>query len=97
MGSNSHGQLGLKDKGSGSTLKPTLIKQFIDQQVIDIACGNHHSLCLVQERVLDNSSSLTNLNGKSQGLVYSWGSNSFGQLGIGVEHPMTSEPQRVMF
>ena len=55
--------------GHGSTEKLTLPKLVIklQEKIRMVACGQLHTLALAQ----------------TQGLIYSWGSNSFGQLGIG--------------
>ncbi|CAK9263922.1 unnamed protein product [Sphagnum jensenii] len=53
--------------------KPERVHALIGQQVLRVACGNEHIMALVKARV---------------GLeCFSWGSNSYGQLGLGHSEP----------
>ncbi|CAG2107003.1 unnamed protein product, partial [Medioppia subpectinata] len=63
-GENTYGQLGI---GSFETTPtPVVITAFTKKRVVDITCGNRHTLALT-----------------SDGLVYGWGRNTFGQIGDG--------------
>jgi hypothetical protein len=53
---------------------PILIKNFLDQEVVDVACGDNHCACLVNEACLSNTHSLTKLDANIR-LVYTWGAN----------------------
>ncbi|XP_075163815.1 HECT and RLD domain containing E3 ubiquitin ligase 4 isoform X2 [Haematobia irritans] len=64
-GHNDYGQLGLAN-GQDLVTQPKIVRSLISKNVIQIACGNNHSLAL------------TNC-----GELYAWGSNIYGQLGIG--------------
>ncbi len=67
----------LPDKNETSSLvnieKPERVHALIGRQVLRVACGNEHIMALVKARV---------------GLeCFSWGSNSYGQLGLGHSEP----------
>ncbi|XP_030837223.1 probable E3 ubiquitin-protein ligase HERC3 [Strongylocentrotus purpuratus] len=72
-GRNDVGQLGIRKKKkrhhnrsqTTQDLKPRLIEELSNYDVIQIACGDDHSLALTRDRRL-----------------FSWGSNSHGQLGV---------------
>ena len=46
MGSNSHGQLGQKDKSIKSKNTPTLVDSLVELFIKKISCGNEHTLAL---------------------------------------------------
>lgn len=50
---------------------PTIVDSFIGMKVLKIKCGESHSLALVDS------------NNNSSPIIWCWGSNQFGQLGIG--------------
>ncbi|KAH8255246.1 hypothetical protein KR038_007527 [Drosophila bunnanda] len=65
-GHNDCGQLG---HGTNQEIVqlPKIVRQLVSKTVVQIACGNNHSLALT-----------------SCGLLYSWGSNIYGQLGVNI-------------
>jgi alpha-tubulin suppressor-like RCC1 family protein len=63
FGVSSLGELGQGFKNSHATPQP--IKHFQNSQIVQISCGDVHSLAL-----------------SADGSVFSWGSNSYGQLGL---------------
>ncbi|XP_064600028.1 probable E3 ubiquitin-protein ligase HERC4 isoform X2 [Liolophura sinensis] len=75
-GDNSGGQLGHGDIQGDLHRTPRLVKALSGQKVIQVSCGECHSL------VLTNDSR-----------VFTWGSNSFGQLGIGKNRSGQKSPQ----
>ncbi|XP_059219767.1 probable E3 ubiquitin-protein ligase HERC4 isoform X2 [Stomoxys calcitrans] len=64
-GHNDYGQLGLAN-GQDLVAQPKIVRNLVSKTVLQIACGNNHSLALT-----------------SCGELYSWGSNIYGQLGVG--------------
>jgi E3 ubiquitin-protein ligase HERC4 len=76
-GSNSVGQLGL-DTSLGIVQIPRIIKSLATSIVVQIACGQKHSLALT-----------------NNGELYSWGSNSNGQLGLGEHLKMNFKPKLI--
>ncbi|KAG9275616.1 putative E3 ubiquitin-protein ligase HERC6 [Astyanax mexicanus] len=75
-GAGGEGQLGLSTPVSKSS-KPVLIQipMILPIPVVQIACGNIHSLALTKG-----------------GEVFSWGQNSYGQLGLGKSVPLQPVP-----
>uniref|UniRef100_A0A2C9JH74 HECT domain-containing protein n=1 Tax=Biomphalaria glabrata TaxID=6526 RepID=A0A2C9JH74_BIOGL len=67
-GKNTEGQLGRGDVEENFTGTPKLIKSLAVHCVVQISCGNDHTMVLTNE-----------------GCIATWGSNSFGQLGIGLD------------
>lgn len=67
-GSNSLGQCGLDNLSSANYEVPSLVKSLATIQIVQIACGQFHSLALA-----------------NTGELYSFGSNSYGQLGLGFD------------
>ncbi|XP_058577919.1 probable E3 ubiquitin-protein ligase HERC6 isoform X2 [Neofelis nebulosa] len=76
-GAGSEGQLGIGEVKE-INLIPQKIKTLTGIKIIQVSCGNYHSLALSED-----------------GQVFSWGSNSHGQLGLGKELPSQASPQRV--
>ncbi|XP_019320182.2 probable E3 ubiquitin-protein ligase HERC6 isoform X1 [Panthera pardus] len=76
-GAGSEGQLGIGEFKE-INLIPQKIKTLTGIKIIQVSCGNYHSLALSED-----------------GQVFSWGSNSHGQLGLGKELPSQASPQRV--
>lgn len=77
-GSNSSGQCGLENDSSANYLMPKLVKSLATKQIVQIACGQLHSLALT-----------------NNGELYSFGSNSYGQLGLGSESEKVTKPTLV--
>lgn len=73
-GSNTVGQLGIENINYHQTL-PKIIKEISTKHIVQIACGDFHSLCLT-----------------NNGELYSWGSNKYGQLGLGYESDVVAKP-----
>jgi alpha-tubulin suppressor-like RCC1 family protein len=63
FGVSNFGELGQGFKNSHATPNP--VKSFYNSHVVEVSCGDVHSLALTTD-----------------GGVFSWGSNSFGQLGL---------------
>ena len=81
-GDNSKEQLGISINTNinNEIFIPTEIEQFSFLVVNRISCGEEHSIAIIK----DNTSDLVN--------IWCWGSNEFGQLGLGV-HINTSKPR----
>ncbi|XP_060043786.1 probable E3 ubiquitin-protein ligase HERC6 isoform X1 [Erinaceus europaeus] len=77
-GAGSQGQLGTGDTPE-VIHTPLKIKFHSAVKIIQVSCGQYHSLALSED---------------SQ--VFSWGSNSHGQLGLGQKFSQHSSPQKVM-
>ncbi|KAH9513169.1 putative E3 ubiquitin-protein ligase herc4 [Bulinus truncatus] len=65
-GKNDEGQLGRGDVEESFRITPKLVKSLAVCCVLQVACGNNHTIVLTNE-----------------GCVGTWGSNSYGQLGLG--------------
>jgi alpha-tubulin suppressor-like RCC1 family protein len=52
MGSNSHGQLGQKEKTIPSKNTPSLVEQLADYFISDVSCGGHHTLAISENGVV---------------------------------------------
>ncbi|XP_054996003.1 probable E3 ubiquitin-protein ligase HERC6 [Sorex araneus] len=76
-GACSEGQLGIGEV-TASVHIPRTIKSLKGIRIIQVSCGDHHSLALTEG-----------------GQLFSWGSNSHGQLGLGEEGPSQAEPRPV--
>ncbi|XP_058798265.1 probable E3 ubiquitin-protein ligase HERC4 [Phymastichus coffea] len=76
-GNNADGQLGL---GTPLTIvqMPTLVKALGTSVIVQIACGQNHTLALT-----------------NNGELYTWGSNSDGQLGLGQDIKMETKPKLI--
>ncbi|XP_078065298.1 putative E3 ubiquitin-protein ligase HERC3 [Mustelus asterias] len=61
-----------------SIIKPQLLKSLSGRNIIQVACGNYHSLALSKD-----------------GLLFAWGQNTYGQLGLGTQEASQSVPQSV--
>ena len=81
-GDNSKDQLGISNNSNinNEIIVPTEIEQFSFLVVNRISCGEEHSIAIIK----DNTSDLTN--------IWCWGSNEFGQLGLGC-HVNVSKPK----
>ena len=82
-GDNSRDQLGISNNSNNinnEVIIPTEIEQFSFLVVNRISCGEEHSIAIIK----DNTSDLTN--------IWCWGSNEFGQLGLGC-HVNVSKPK----
>ena len=82
-GDNSKDQLGISNNSNNinnEIIIPTEIEQFSFLVVNRISCGEEHSIAIIK----DNTSDLTN--------IWCWGSNEFGQLGLGC-HVSVSKPK----
>ena len=66
FGRNDFGALGLDLGDTEQHILPTLIEDIKDENIMEIACGSHHSAAITKE-----------------GLLYMWGSNEYGQIGLG--------------
>ncbi|XP_038150831.1 probable E3 ubiquitin-protein ligase HERC6 [Cyprinodon tularosa] len=74
-GSGDDGQLGLGTPPPCSNQRPSRVPIPMPIQIVQVACGNAHSLALTKG-----------------GDVFSWGSNSRGQLGLGKEVAIQQRP-----
>ena len=81
-GDNSKEQLGISNNSNTKKefIIPTEIEQFSFLEVNKISCGEAHSIAIIK----DNTSDLVN--------IWCWGSNEFGQLGLGC-HVSMSKPR----
>lgn len=77
-GDDRHGQLGLGPTNLEPVRMPKQIKSLSKHIVVQIACGGHHNLALLQD-----------------GRVFSWGQNTFGQLGHGTTEYSKPHPQQI--
>lgn len=57
-----------------SSFTPTPVRDFLGHTVVKVACGNEHVVALVSAGEVYKGDDL---------VCYSWGSNKFGQLGVG--------------
>ncbi|XP_055967110.1 probable E3 ubiquitin-protein ligase HERC6 [Sorex fumeus] len=79
-GSGSERQLGIgEDTASTSSDIPRLIQSLRGRKIIQVSCGDHHSLALTEG-----------------GQLFSWGSNSHGQLGLEKKDLFQAEPSPVL-
>ena len=92
-GNNDKGQLGIQQNKSISDKKPkicndiifpTEIEQFSFLKVLKISCGEEHSLAIIK----DNTCDIIN--------IWGWGSNHYGQLGLGA-HIIMSMPKPIHY
>ncbi|XP_036006080.1 probable E3 ubiquitin-protein ligase HERC4 isoform X2 [Fundulus heteroclitus] len=74
-GAGNNGQLGLVKGHPCNNQRPSQVPIPMAIQIIQVACGNSHSLALTKG-----------------GDVFSWGSNSHGQLGLGKEVSLQHKP-----
>uniref|UniRef100_G1N147 RCC1-like domain-containing protein n=1 Tax=Meleagris gallopavo TaxID=9103 RepID=G1N147_MELGA len=58
--------------------KSSLVKELENHSIVQIACGDHHSMAL-----------------STGGALFTWGRNTHGQLGVGSQDPLISNPQLV--
>uniref|UniRef100_A0A0B7B3C0 HECT domain-containing protein n=2 Tax=Arion vulgaris TaxID=1028688 RepID=A0A0B7B3C0_9EUPU len=65
-GRNDSGQLGRGNISKAEQQIPKLVKSLAIHCVLQVSCGNDHTLTLTND-----------------GLMFTWGSNSYGQLGLG--------------
>ena len=81
-GDNKKEQLGISNNINikNEVIIPTEIEQFSFLIVNRISCGEEHSIAIIK----DNTSDLVN--------IWCWGSNEFGQLGLGC-HVLLSKPR----
>ena len=81
-GNNSKEQLGITSNINinNDVIVPTEIEQFSFLVVNKLSCGEDHSIAIIK----DNTSDLVN--------IWCWGSNEFGQLGLGC-HVSVSKPR----
>ncbi|XP_015183789.1 PREDICTED: RCC1 and BTB domain-containing protein 1-like isoform X2 [Polistes dominula] len=86
------GHNGFCELGNGSTihgLTPTRVGMpLTEKNVIDIACGSHHSLALTDEGEIyawgqNNCGQTYSMAVTNSGEIYGWGHNGVGQLGNG--------------
>jgi len=76
-GSDAHGQLGVNG-GKGLQTVPKTVKHLATSTIVQVACGENHTLALTYD-----------------GQLFSWGSNSFGQLGLGTSTDREVKPTLV--
>ncbi|KAK7003641.1 E3 ubiquitin-protein ligase HERC4 [Biomphalaria glabrata] len=78
-GKNTEGQLGRGDVEESSRGTPTIVKSLSAFCVLQVACGDNHTVILTQD-----------------GQVATWGSNSFGQLGLGATETLFIDEPRFL-
>ncbi|XP_067993448.1 probable E3 ubiquitin-protein ligase HERC4 isoform X1 [Melanerpes formicivorus] len=66
----------IRDPAVRSTTR--LVKELETQDIVQIACGNYHSMALSRG-----------------GVIFTWGKNTHGQLGLGSQTPFSSQPRVV--
>ncbi|XP_072439989.1 probable E3 ubiquitin-protein ligase HERC3 [Chiloscyllium punctatum] len=59
-----------------SIMKPQLLKDLNGRKIIQVACGNNHSLALTKD-----------------GQLFTWGQNTYGQLGLGTKDACRHIPE----
>ncbi|XP_034557621.1 probable E3 ubiquitin-protein ligase HERC6 [Notolabrus celidotus] len=74
-GAKEDGQLGMLPGQQGNSHRPSRVPIPMPVPVIQVACGNVHSLALTKG-----------------GDVFTWGRNSYGQLGLGKNHLLQHTP-----
>lgn len=86
-GRNHRGQLGR----TGPSCPPTVVPALKDRSVMRVSAGTNHNLCLCVGR--DN---LVEQNkAKRELMLYAWGDNRYGQVGVGSSERKIPEPQLV--
>ena len=93
-GWNGNGQLGIGHFININVPVPVLGLQ---QQIIKIACGWNHTMSLTSmSNVVNMYIEVPAISCYADlGEIYTWGSNSFGQLGLPRVHRHTSTPERL--
>jgi len=94
MGNNSHGQLGIgehclegfKNVGSHCAPAPCLVDTLRELKISQVTCGTAFTMALVEGKTPEQ------LN-----MLYSWGNNDHGQLGLDSETMNELLPMRVTF
>ncbi len=92
MGNNSHGQLGIGEQclegfqncASQSAPAPCLVDSLRDMKVSKVACGNDFTMALIEGKTPEELS-----------MLYTWGNNEFGQLGLDIEQMYCHFPMRL--
>lgn len=103
-GSDLFGQCG-HQLGNNIQTTPKIIKGLTIAHIVQIACGDKHSVALSNSKLLifliifftkyfcknfdENDPSII----ISDGDIYTWGANNYGQLGLGTTTPYESKPQ----
>jgi hypothetical protein len=80
-GYNDRGQLGLGHRINTSVFK--LVDFLTTKFVVQVACGQQHTLCRAVDRSMKDSS--VTVGGNTQCDVYGWGNGMLGQLGLGMK------------
>ena len=92
-GNNDKEQLGIQEnynvkkvstKMCNDYIIPTAIEQFTLLKVLNISCGEEHTLAIIK----DNTCDIIN--------IWCWGSNKYGQLGLG-SHIIVSRPKPIHY
>lgn len=79
FGTGEKGQLGHGDKTN--LTEPTMITALLNYRILDVVCGSEHNMGLGIVRDLTKTKQSDDNKSKDQ-LVFVWGDNSYGQLGI---------------
>ena len=89
FGENNYGQLG--QNNTTSLEEPTLITSLLNYRVVNIFVGLNHNIAIASVRdVTANKSSTKSSSNiiveeKKDQMLFAWGNNNFGQLGIGID------------
>lgn len=94
MGDNSHGQLGIgehclegfKNVGSQCAPAPCLVDTLRELKISKVACGTQFTMALIEGKTPEEIN-----------ILYSWGNNDHGQLGLDSETMIEPLPQRITF
>ena len=81
-GYNDRGQLGLGHRISSSDFK--VVDYMQGKVVLQVECGQQHSMCRAVDRVHDRIS-LESIDTRTGASVYVWGNGMLGQLGLGLK------------
>lgn len=90
FGKNEYGQLGHSSVQGDEIKEPTIIFQLLNLKVFSVSAGKHHNIIIGTARdtltqtfqVYSSENALYTTIDKNKTLVYGWGYNKHGQLGL---------------